>query len=125
MRDISSASLTKLATTHGTQPTIIIDIQWGDGSSVARYGDIAIPEQRVSGTIQQVSGIDDVITIQGVSQGTTGDSQQVSQMSTNNPLGSIFFLTDSTSANDFYCFVEKSPVQLNGMRPIEPSVLIL
>jgi len=77
MRDISVNGLAKIAAKEGMEPIIILEVQWGNGG-VKRYGDIAIPEERVSGTIQEVSGLDNVITIQGVSQGTSGDSQQIS-----------------------------------------------
>lgn len=78
MRSLSANAATEVATKQGTEPAIILDIQWSDGGSFQRYGDIAIPTERVSGTIQEISGLDNVITISGVSQGVSGDSQQLS-----------------------------------------------
>lgn len=102
MRNISENGLAKIATKQGIEPITIIEIQWAKNGSVKRYGDIAIPEQRVSGTIQEVSGLDNVITIQGVSQGTSGDSQQISVVLDDTD-GTIKKVLDSTD-------VHKQPV---------------
>ena len=104
MRTISATSLAELAKNQGTEPTVILDIQWSDDGNVKRYGDIAIPAHRVSGTIQEVSGLDNVITISGVSQGTSGDSQQLSVVLADVD-GTIKDILDSTD-------VHKQPVEV-------------
>jgi hypothetical protein len=78
MRDISANGLAKLATKDGNESVIIVEIQWTNGGSKMLYGDIDVPEEGVRGVIQEVGGLDNVITISGVSQGTTGDSQELS-----------------------------------------------
>jgi hypothetical protein len=102
MRYISVAGLAKLAQTKGTEPVIILEIQWADDSQVKRYGDVAISDERVSGTILEVGGLDNVITIQGVSQGISGDSQQIS-VTLSDIDGTIKNILDSTD-------VHKQPV---------------
>jgi hypothetical protein len=102
MRSISANGLAKIAAKQGTEPVVILDIQWAEGGSVKRYGDIAIPSERVTGTIQEVSGLDNVITIQGVTQGMTGDTQQIS-VTLDDTDGEIKKVLDSTD-------VHKQPV---------------
>lgn len=78
MRTISAGGLAKLTQTHGTEPVIILEIQWTDGGSIYRYADIDIEAEGVRGVIMEVGGLDNVITVSGVSSGTTGESQQLS-----------------------------------------------
>ena len=78
MRSISAGGLAKIAQTHGAEPVIILEVQWTDGGSVSRYGDIDLDSESVHGVIQSVSGLDNVITISGVTAGTSGESQQLS-----------------------------------------------
>lgn len=73
MRTLSAAALAKVAQTLGTEPVVVIEVQWSEGGSIYTYGDIDSPE--VNGKILELSGLDNVITITGVSQATTGDSQ--------------------------------------------------
>jgi hypothetical protein len=70
-RTISSASLTKLATRFGTEPVIIVEIQWVSGGPRTTYGDKTATS--VKGVIQEISGLDDVVQVSGGSQ-----SQQIS-----------------------------------------------
>jgi hypothetical protein len=76
MRTISAAGLSELAKNLGTEPVIILDIQWTDDGSIYSYGDVDSPG--VKGIIQSVSGLDNIITISGVTQATTGESAQIS-----------------------------------------------
>ncbi len=73
MRSLSVAALAKVAQTLGTEPVVVIEVQWSEEGSIYTYGDIDSPE--VNGKILELSGLDNVITITGVSQATTGDSQ--------------------------------------------------
>lgn len=75
-RTISAASLAKLAQNYGTEPAIIIEIEWVDGGSVYTYSDKVISSQE--GKILGVSGLDNTTVIQGVQSGSSGDSQQIS-----------------------------------------------
>jgi hypothetical protein len=98
MRSISAAGLAEIAKNLGTEPVIIIEIQWSDGASVKRYGDVADPDNNVVGNIQEVAGLDNVITISGVSQGTTGESAQIS-VTLSDVEGSIKNILDSTDVH--------------------------
>lgn len=70
-RDISQASLTKLAQTHGVEPVIIIDITWAIGGTPIRYAtkDVTAPSVVsgipviVPGKIQEISSVDSVVAI--------------------------------------------------------------
>ena len=76
MRTLSVAALAKVAQNLGTEPVIVIQVQWSDDGNLYTYGDVDAPG--VNGKILEVSGLDNVITITGVSQATTGDSQELS-----------------------------------------------
>lgn len=76
MRTLSAAALAKIAQTLGTEPVIVIQVQWSEDGNLYTYGDI--DATGVNGKILEVSGLENVITISGVSQGTTGDSQELS-----------------------------------------------
>lgn len=73
MRSLSSAALAKVAQTLGTEPVVVIEVQWSEDGSIYSYGDVDSTD--VNGKILEISGLDNVITITGVSQATTGDSQ--------------------------------------------------
>ena len=75
-RTISAASLTKLAQNYGTEPAIIIEVQWVEGGSTYTYSDKTISTDE--GKILGVSGLDNTTVIQGVQSGSAGDSQQIS-----------------------------------------------
>jgi len=79
MRSLSVAAQAKVAQTLGTEPVIVIEVQWSEGGSIYTYGDIDgdTNAPQVNGKITELSGLDNVITITGVSQGTTGDSQSL------------------------------------------------
>ena len=71
MRDISSASLAKLATRFGTEPINILEVDWVDGST-QQYADRDIPDA-VQGKIQTIGELDNVV---GISLNT--QTQQIS-----------------------------------------------
>jgi hypothetical protein len=95
MRSISAAGLTKLAKKLGNESVIIVEIQWSEGGSKQLYGDVDVPAEGVRGVIQDVGGLDNVITISGVSQGTTSDSQELS-FTFDDTDGSIKNILDNT-----------------------------
>lgn len=98
MRTMTAAALAEIALKLGTEPVIVIDIEWTEGGNVSRYGDIASPANRVIGNIQEVAGLDNVITISGVTQGTTGESAQVS-VTLSDVDGSIKNVLDQTDVH--------------------------
>jgi hypothetical protein len=98
MRTISANGLAKLAEKQGTEPVIILEVQWADDASVMRYGDTEVPGESVSGTILEVGGLDNVITISGVSQGTVGDSQQLT-FTLDDTDGSVKNILDQTDVH--------------------------
>lgn len=63
MRSISANGLTKLATNLGTEPIVIIEIQWVDGGPRASYSDRDLTN--VKGKIIQISTLDDVVQTSG------------------------------------------------------------
>lgn len=78
MRTLTAAATTELAKQFGTEPVMVVEIQWTDGGSIFTYGDITDATNDVDGRILEVSGLDNVITINGVTQATTGESSQLS-----------------------------------------------
>ncbi|MHA2218510.1 MAG: hypothetical protein ACXACY_21500 [Candidatus Hodarchaeales archaeon] len=78
MRTITANALAELAKKLGSEPVIILEIQWTQDGQIHRYGDITDTTNRIEGNILEISGLDNVITISGVSQGTTGESLQLS-----------------------------------------------
>lgn len=76
VRSISSASQAKLDQNLGTEPAIIIEIQWVDGGDIYTYSDKDLTGRE--GKILEVSGLDNTVVVQGVQSGTSSDSQQIS-----------------------------------------------
>ena len=76
VRNISSASQAKLDQDLGTEPALIIEIQWVDGGSIYTYSDKNLGADE--GKILEVSGLDNTVVVQNVQSGTSSDSQQVS-----------------------------------------------
>lgn len=74
-RTISANSLAKLNQNLGTEPVIIVEIQWTDNGSIYTYADSNINVNE--GKILEVGDLDNTVTIQGVNAGTSGDSQQI------------------------------------------------
>lgn len=74
---MSPNALAEIATNLGTEPVVVLEIQWTEGGSLFRYSDVNDTTNRVEGRILDVSGLDNVITISGVLQGTTGESLQL------------------------------------------------
>ncbi len=72
MRSLSAAALTKLQTRHGTEPVVILEIQWVQAGGWSQYADRNISTV-VDGKILELSGLDDVINISG-----SEDSQEIS-----------------------------------------------
>lgn len=62
MRSISSAGLAKLATSQGTEPVNIIEIQWTVGGPISSYADRDIPPF-VQGRILSLGGLDNTVKI--------------------------------------------------------------
>jgi hypothetical protein len=75
-RNISAAAQAKLDQNFGTEPALIIEIQWVDGGSIYRYSDKDI--DGTEGKILEVSGLDNTVVVQSVQSGTSSDSQQIS-----------------------------------------------
>lgn len=61
MRNLTSAALNKIKQLKGTEPVIIVDIQWTPGGPYSRYADKDY--QNIQGRILDVSSIDDVIKV--------------------------------------------------------------
>ena len=70
MRSIPANALTKLATTHGTEPIIVIQVEWRDALTSKFYADKT--NANVKGKILSISGLDEVVQVSG-----GGQSQQV------------------------------------------------
>ena len=62
-RVISAASLTQLGTAFGTEPIIIIEIFWVDGSPPLSYADRDILGDAILGRILQLGNLDNVVNI--------------------------------------------------------------
>ncbi len=62
MRSISSAGLAKLATSQGTEPVNIIEIQWTAGGPISSYADRDIPPA-VQGRILSLANMDNTVKI--------------------------------------------------------------
>lgn len=78
MRTLTANATAELAKKLGTEPVMVIEVQWTDGGSIFTYGDVTDVDNDVDGRILEVSGLDNVITINGLSQATTGESSQLS-----------------------------------------------
>ena len=74
-RTISAASQTKLDQNLGSEPALIVEIQWVDGGSISTYSDKDLGNGE--GKILEVSGLDNTVVVQGVQSGTSSDSQQI------------------------------------------------
>lgn len=92
VRSISSNSQAKLDQNLGTEPALIIEIQWVDGGSIYTYSDKDL--SGTEGRILQVSGLDNTVVVQGVQSGTSSDSQQIS-VTLDDTDGSIKDILDS------------------------------
>jgi hypothetical protein len=78
MRTLTATAIAELAKKLGTEPVTILEVQWTDGGSIHTYGDSTDAVNGVDGRILEMSGMDNVITINGVTAGTTGESSQLS-----------------------------------------------
>lgn len=110
MRTISAAGLAKLASKLGGVPVTIIAVQWTEGGSIYEYADSDIESSVVGldhfipGKIQNISGIDNVITVQGTGRGTSGDSQELS-VTLDDIDGSIKAILDQNDVHKRACWV--------------------
>ncbi len=97
-RNISAASLAKLATNLGTEPVNILEIQWiADGPRDA-YADRDI-EGGIKGRILEIGGLDDVVQISG-----GGQSQQIS-LTLDDTDGSLKQILDTQDIHKRPCWV--------------------
>lgn len=96
-RTISAPSLAKLATNLGTEPVIIIEIQWVAGGPRTAYGDKT--GTGVKGVIHEIGGLDDVVQVSGGSQ-----SQQISITLTDVD-GELKGILDSVDPHKKKCWV--------------------
>lgn len=76
VRSISANAQNFLDQNTGTEPALIIEIQWVDGGDIYVYSDKDITSNE--GKILEVSGLDNTVVVQGVQSGTSGDSQSIS-----------------------------------------------
>jgi len=89
MRSISASALTQLQTNLGTEPGIIIEVQWVEGGQRITYGDEDIPVANIKGRILEVSDMDNVINVN-----SGGQTQQIS-VTLDDTDGSIKAILDS------------------------------
>ena len=78
MRTLTASAIAELAKQFGTEPVMVLEIEWTDGGSIYRYGDIDDATNAIEGRILEVGSLDNVITLNGVTQATTGESSQIS-----------------------------------------------
>lgn len=98
-RDISTASLNKLAQTHGVEPVIIIEITWAIGGTPIRYATKNITAPSVvdgrpvviPGKIQEISSVDSVVAI---SLNETSEEFNLALNDTDGSIKSIIDLND-------------------------------
>lgn len=89
MRNVSTASLAKLATRLGTEPVCIVEIQWQVDGPTTLYSDKAV--EGMEGRIIQLAGMEDVIN---VSKSGTSQSMDITLDDTDGALKEIFNNTD-------------------------------
>jgi hypothetical protein len=77
MRVMTAAAIAELSSKLGTEPVLVFEIQWTNGGSLYLYGDIDDEVNDIRGRVLEVTGLDNVITISGVTQATTGESSQI------------------------------------------------
>lgn len=89
MRNISTASLAKLATRLGTEPVCIVEIQWQIDGETSLYADKAV--EGMDGRILELASMEDVIN---VSKSGTSQSVDIVLDDTDGALKEIFNNTD-------------------------------
>jgi hypothetical protein len=89
MRNISAASLAKLATRLGTEPVCIIEVQWQKGGPISTYSDKAT--EGMQGRILELNALEDVIN---VSKSGTSQSVDITLDDTDGALKIIFNSVD-------------------------------
>jgi len=98
-RNISAASLTKLATNLGTEPINIVEIQWVPNGPRDTYADRDIAASNIKGKILEVGPIDDVVQVSG-----GGQSQQFSVVLDDTD-GSLKQILDTTDIHKRSCWI--------------------
>jgi hypothetical protein len=96
MRTLTSAAQTKLATQYGTEPLVIIEIQWVENGNRLAYADRKIVidgETVVHGQIIELGSIDAAVKVDG-----TSDSTQV-QLTLEDTDGAIKAICDISDLN--------------------------
>lgn len=63
MRQISPASLAKIAERRGTEPILLVQIQWADGGPLLTYSDRSLPG--IFGVVLEVSNLENVVDVSG------------------------------------------------------------
>ena len=86
MRTISAAGLAKLAQTHGTEPVLLLEVDWADGISPKWYGDRDI-DLDTPGKIIELGGLDNAV---GISDNTTSQQIEVVLDDTDGSIKTIF-----------------------------------
>ena len=104
VRSISAASQAKLDQNLGTEPALIIEIQWVDGGSIYKYADKNLGG--TEGKILNVSGLDNTVVVQSVQSGTSSDSQAISV--TLDEVGyNVWSITDNDTIQKFVSMLDK------------------
>lgn len=98
-RTISGTALAKVTAQYGSEPIVILEIEWISGGQRHRYADRDIPADSVKGRILELSGMDAVIQ---VSNG--GDSQEIS-VTLDDTDGEIKGIMDSQDIHKRTCWV--------------------
>jgi hypothetical protein len=88
VRNISAASLTKLATRFGTEPINILEVKWVDGGNFVQYADRDIAGG-IKGKILSIGELDAVVNVSG-----GGQSQSI-EVTLDDTDGSIKAILDS------------------------------
>lgn len=91
MRSLNSNAIAKIATKKGTEPLIVLAVNWGGVLAEKLYADKAYPALGIEGRILEVSGLDESIVVSG-----GGNSQEISVTldDTDGALKAIFDSTD-------------------------------
>lgn len=102
VRSISANAQSKLDQDYGTEPIVIVEVQWVDGGSIYTYADKDLGG--TEGRILEVSGLDNTVVIQGVRAGYSGDSQQIS-VTVDDTGGQIKDIIDQNDIHKQPCWV--------------------
>lgn len=98
-RNISTAALAKIATREGTEPVVVIGVQWVDNGPITYYADKDIGVAGVKPAIQEISGIDDIVAVS-----LNAQSQKVSVVLSDTD-GSIKDIVDHNDVHLKSCWI--------------------